>query len=431
MQRHSARFSNPDYVDTLDGLRAAAAFLVLMFHYWQQSWVTMSICVSGYTIDFGNVVSSGFLGVELLFVLSGFCLYYPYAMHPEKRFRPGEFFLKRVARVLPTYFICVIVSAAWQIGRLEPAVLREQFIANMTLTQMMSQSVAWNQLNGVLWSIAIEFQFYLLFPLILWLFRRRPWLILAAAFLIGEGWRFYLREIDYSRIGFLMNQLPGVIDVFVGGMAAAHVAATFRRSLRRRQQRRLAPVFTLAALACAGVWLLCTMYIGSLRYNNVPENLSRLQMNTRKFAAVAFAGTACCSALGSRWLHRLLGNPVTRFFSSISYQVYLWHMWIALRLKDLNIPASDPAAELPMYDERWRFPYMMLCIAVTLAVAVGMTYLAEKPLSRLILRPLQRRPEPAATRAKDARRKGSGAAPASFPTEMTDAGAGKEGTNGQ
>lgn len=382
-KRNSRAAAIPDYVDTLDGFRAIATFLVLIFHYWQQSWVTMVVDIGPFSIDFTPIVSAGFLGVELLFVIGGFCLYYPLAMHPERRLHIGQYAWKRCVRILPTYFLCVIVCAIYQIGRLDPATLREHFIANMTLTQMTTPMLHYNLLNGVLWSIAVEAQFYLIFPLLLKVFRKKPYWVMAGAFLIGETWRWYLRDIDHSRINWLMNQLPGMIDCYVGGMLAAHITAQLKRTLTGEQRTVLRPAFTLAAIGFIMMFIFVTMYIYSLRYRDIADNLSRIQMHTRKFVIIGCAGAVCCSVLSCRWMHLLLGNPVTRFVSTISYQVYMWHIWIALRLKDLRIP--DFAAERPMDDPAWRWPYMVLCCALTLIAAVLVTYCIERPISKFCL----------------------------------------------
>ena len=382
-KRNSRARTIPDYVDTLDGFRAIATFLVLIFHYWQQSWVTMTIRLGSITLDFTPFVSMGGLGVELLFVIGGFCLYYPLAMHPERKLHIGQYAYKRFVRILPTYFICVIVSSLYQIGRMDSATLWEQFIGNMTLTQMSTPSLAYNRINGVLWSIAIEAQFYVLFPFLLKIFKKKPYWVMAGAFLIGETWRGYLRDVDHSQINWLMNQLPGMIDVYVSGMLAAHIVAQLKHMLSDEQQKSLQPVFTIGAIMFIMMYVLVTMYIYPLRTRDIADNLSRLQMHTRKFVLIAFSGAIGCSAMSCRWMHLLLGNPVTQFVSTISYQVYLWHMWIGLRLKDFRIP--DYATELPMHDEAWRWPYMLLCCGLTLIVSVFMTYCVEKPISKFCL----------------------------------------------
>lgn len=379
MRRIDRRRSIPDYVDTLDGFRAIAACLVMMFHFWQQSWVTMELRLGPVTIDFSAVVCIGSLGVELLFILSGFCLYYPLAMHPERRLHVGSYIYKRCVRILPTYLLCVLVCSAYQIGRLDAGLLWRQFIGNLTLTQMSTAELSYNHLNPVLWSIAIEAQFYVLFPLLIKPFRKRPYWVMLAAFVVGESWRWYLREIDHSQINWLMNQLPGMIDAFVGGMLAAHMTAALKRSLTGEQQNRLAPMFTAAFVLCFMLYFLTTQYIHLRRYDNLPDNLSRLQMYTRKFVVAAFVGCIVSSIFAVKPLRRLLGNPATRFVSSISYQLYLWHMWLCLRLKDWRIPAYS--TERPMDDAAWRFPYLMLSIGLSVAVAILAAYLIERPIS--------------------------------------------------
>lgn len=394
VKRLSRRESIPDYVEALDGFRAMGVLLVVAFHFWQQSWIDLSFTVFGYRIDFSNFVVNGAFGVELLFLISGFCLYYPLAMHPERPLSLGNYVYKRAVRILPGYYLCVLVSAAWQIGRLEPSLLREQLWGNLGLVQMMTPGLAYNHLNGPLWSIAIEVQFYLVFPLLVRPFRKHPYWVALVAFLIGETWRWYLRDIDYSRIGFLMNQLPGMIDVFVSGMLAAHVVAACRRGLDDDRRRALAPAFAVGVLLFLLLFWLSCKYVGRLRYADIPENSSRMRMDVRKFLVAGFGGAIACSALASKWLRRALGNGVSRFISTISYQVYLWHAWIALRLKELHIPAY--ATERPMDDVAWRAPYLLLSLALTLVVAVALTYAFERPIARFCLRHMPRwaRPRP-------------------------------------
>ena len=106
-------------------------------------------------------------------------------------------------------------------------------------------------------------------------------------------------------------------------------------------------------------------------------------MNTRKVVVAAFGGALLCSIFAGRWVHALLGNRLMSFLGGISYQVYLWHMWLALWLKDLHLPQY--ATERPMDDPLWRFPYMMFCIAATLAVSIALTYGFERPIHRALM----------------------------------------------
>ena len=76
-----------------------------------------------------------------------------------------------------------------------------------------------------------------------------------------------------------------------------------------------------------------------------------------------------------------------RFLSVISYNVYIWHQWIAVRLKEWRIPFWWSGEEPPNMtgDARWQWTYTALIFLATFAVAIAATYLVEHPAARRIL----------------------------------------------
>ena len=75
------------------------------------------------------------------------------------------------------------------------------------------------------------------------------------------------------------------------------------------------------------------------------------------------------------------------FLAGISFNMYIWHQYIAVKLKEFRIPyweGSVPPNQLG--DKVWMWKYQILCIAVSLVVAVAMTYLVEKPLTKAIIK---------------------------------------------
>ena len=72
-----------------------------------------------------------------------------------------------------------------------------------------------------------------------------------------------------------------------------------------------------------------------------------------------------------------------RFLSGVSFNFYIWHQWLAVKLKQWRIPpylaAENPnqAGEMP-----WQLHYTLLCFFAALALAVLLTYLVEKPCAK-------------------------------------------------
>ena len=81
------------YVDAADALRVIATALVAAYHIWQQSWINLNIRLFGMNVNLRPLVSTGYLGVEMLLMLSGFLLYLPYANGQEAPAR--TFYRKR------------------------------------------------------------------------------------------------------------------------------------------------------------------------------------------------------------------------------------------------------------------------------------------------------------------------------------------------
>ena len=75
-----------------------------------------------------------------------------------------------------------------------------------------------------------------------------------------------------------------------------------------------------------------------------------------------------------------------RFLSGVSFQFYVWHQYLAVLLRRLNIPYS--ASALPNQDGEilWQWKYTLLAFSVALIVSVAVTYLIERPAQKLILK---------------------------------------------
>ena len=116
---YSKRAEPVSYTHLADGFRALSALLVLWFHFWLQNWLRPEIAtpflapVGIASIDLEWLPRSGYLFVDALLMLSGFCLFLPVARAVEER-RPDagridarDFYRRRAARILPSYLFCL------------------------------------------------------------------------------------------------------------------------------------------------------------------------------------------------------------------------------------------------------------------------------------------------------------------------------------
>ncbi|MFL6127515.1 MAG: acyltransferase family protein [Mycobacteriales bacterium] len=240
----------------VDGLRAFAAIWVVLFHMRSFSggalWPGVDL-----------VLRSGSTGVSLFLVLSGFCLYLPYAGDRLDRFRTGAFMRRRCARLLPTYYasLALIVLAQLVLGghgdlpRLGGPELARQTVAHATLTHQFFPSTFY-ALNGAYWSLGLEWQLYLTLPLLV-LGARRFGLArtVAAVFAVTIAYRLLLfaavaggilpGQSTWATV-VLPNLLLGRWSEFALGMVAAALYRTGRTGARARQ---LGAAAVLAAAA--------------------------------------------------------------------------------------------------------------------------------------------------------------------------------------
>lgn len=98
-------------VDTCDGVRALAIMIVVWYHIWQQSWLYPEMRIFGKSISFDPLVRSGYIWVDIMILISGFCLYLPWARlaQGEKGQSPLAFYRRRLIRIHPSYLLTLAI----------------------------------------------------------------------------------------------------------------------------------------------------------------------------------------------------------------------------------------------------------------------------------------------------------------------------------
>ena len=329
---------------------------------------------------------AGFLFVDWLLFLSAFCLFLPYARAaldhaplPDTRL----FYKKRVARIVPSYYASVLII--FFIVSLPSGAYRSVFgalrdlIPTLTFTQtLFPGTLLYTKINGVLWTAAVEMQFYLFFPLLARAFTKKPvWTylgMLALAMLYLRG--FALRN-PYS-IRVTVNQLPAFFGVFANGMAFAYLFTLFGRRVKRSPQ--------LSVLALAGLIAGFAALFSLMKAAPDTSPVQIWQAENRYVLSLAFAMITICAALTFSAVRWLFSNAFMRFLSLISYNVYIWHQWIAVKFKEWKIPYWTGKQPPNMTgDVCWQWTYTALIFLATFTIAIVATYYIERPLSRRIL----------------------------------------------
>lgn len=376
--------ARPDtrYVDACDGLRALAILIVGGYHIWQQSWLGPNFVLFSRYVSLDPLVRSGYMWVDVMILISGFCLYLPWAREDGAPYTTERFYAKRLARIHPSYLLALLlVLPVSALGGLyaDGKRLALDLVSHLTYTQTFFYSAYYtSNLGGTLWTLAIEMQFYLLFPLIARTFKRAPALTFAAMTLSALAFRAWVGAA-FDDVSMLFNQLPAFLDVYALGMAAAAIHVRLSRLERGAGSRVICTA--LAILCLPLIWRVVCAQASC----PTTEVIRRGQMAHRLPLTLLCAAFLVLSANAGLLWRRLLCNPLTRWISAVSMQFYIWHQTITVWLVRWRVVPS--AYEHPNYDgdALWQMRYTALCFALCFAVAALLTYGFERPVSRAIL----------------------------------------------
>lgn len=349
-------------------LRAFAALSVLVYHVielfpWQ------SFPTSGFLLWF----RIGWMGVDIFFVISGFVIMLAalsqVKKNPVKARR--DFFIRRCARLIPLYLLTAIVFMC-----IQPAVLFQPDVLKQLITHLLFIHNWWvsthGSINGPNWSVAAEFQFYVLILLLMpYLAKLSIRTILIGGVLIAWATRYIMHTLavkqgwpDAAQVVYA-TQVPMMVDMFACGMAIA--AYVWRRPSSTKQvpwwKMLLLLVVTvgIAMLASDLFWSVAAFWQNSM-----------MVIFWRTLLGIATGGILLLLVLlppvGTRsWLHR-----IGFYLGDISYGIYLWHLPVILLLKRFV----------------WNSPVEFLCATVVavLVLASFSWHLLEKPCIQLAKR---------------------------------------------
>ncbi len=373
------------HLPRLDGLRALAVFAVLIFH--------------------AEYFHAGWIGVQVFFVLSGFLITRILVASKQKSpSQPGEFFARfywrRTLRIFPLYFAFLLILAAVYLLTRRPAFFAEAspwlFTYTFNFARLAPHS-PYMPAFGHLWSLAVEEQFYLLWPAAVWLLSAQKLRRLILAMILAApvlrwcaGYSLAAWSQDQVHLGTaIYSLLTSHLDAF--GLGAA--LATGLPLLTRHAGRKL--IACLIALTIAGLLTLRSLQAArlagwsSLGYPHaLPWHFQYVWAYTLINFAAAWLIALLIAPASSRGFLRLLEHPVPAYLGRISYGLYVWHAPVlVLTASALHVGSFQPIG----------IAGLLIATTVTIALAAASFHGFESRfLSFKDRRPWAHRPRPSA-----------------------------------
>jgi peptidoglycan/LPS O-acetylase OafA/YrhL len=354
------------HLPALDGLRGVAVLLVMLLHF------TTSMPLPARSLAGGirRALQFGWVGVDLFFVLSGFLIT---GILADNRSAPGffaTFYARRALRILPIYVAALLV-----VFHLVPLVLgpvdadsRTELAFWLFVANFRELSYGLAKLVGHFWSLAIEEQFYLVWPLIVVACTRRTSRRVAAATIVAAP----ILRFAALRLGVSGSAVYHFTPYRLDGLAmGAWIALTLRTSGGETVVRRLV---TPAAVVGSAMFALLT---GPLRLPEPWGDQLRLALGFTALALLFGAAVAHVAiATSDSRVVRVLRSRALVTLGSYSYAIYLLHVPLLRALSKTGLaPTWAPGLHAPVV---WILVFPALMIALSLGAAVVVWHAYEK-----------------------------------------------------
>ncbi|MHB8461567.1 MAG: acyltransferase family protein [Vulcanimicrobiaceae bacterium] len=370
--------SSKAHVGVIDGLRGLAIIMVILYHIFERTGFAFSLAPLGIPFDFHTLPRAGFLGVEIFFFISGFCIFYPYAgaiagTRPMQSL--NHYASRRFWKIVPSYYVALFFLAFVYPFNAQPGIpLWQDLLLHATFLHSLSQA-SFISINGNFWSLADEVQFYVLFPAILWFALRSPWLAFVTTAAVGVFANIYNSFTYHDGLFTPVYALPANLALFAFGMATAYIVVRLREIELSDDAKRAATGVSILA-ACS----LMLLFENLNRTGGGPVAWS--WQNAHRFVFGASLMTLSLGAIfGIPWWRNAIANRVLVFYADISYTTYLWNAAILTFL----------AANAKII---WGYPWSGWLFA---AIGIGSCTLVGYLTTHLIERPLLRNGERIAT----------------------------------
>jgi peptidoglycan/LPS O-acetylase OafA/YrhL len=299
------------YVRSLDGIRGLAIALVMLYHGW--TYARHGEVTVGFVVDVVRQV--GWAGVDVFFVLSGFLIT---GILLKTKDQPGywrTFWVRRSLRIFPLYYavlVLVLVGGSLFAGLAKG--IDNVWVNFLYLTNI------WIGLKGedlvpldIAWSLAIEEQFYLLFPLLVRFCRERTLMVVLLAVVITAP------VVRYLTWSYGAQPVLGPYVLPHCRMDALAMGALLRLATEHTNASHLVILRRMAAPLCVAALLVLCL----LTRKDIGFIVAGYTLNALASAALLYRVVFASS---SSILRRVFENRALCYLGRISYGVYLLHL---------------------------------------------------------------------------------------------------------
>jgi peptidoglycan/LPS O-acetylase OafA/YrhL len=294
-------------ITSLDGFRALAAIGVCYIHCWT-SFGNPQMNLFGF--DFSKILALGGNGVDLFFVISGFIMYTNYG---AKNYSVKDFLIKRWVRLSPAFYTASIVYISFLYFKTTDfPVFKSAFTSLFYLNNVLSK---YNS-AGLFWTLSLEWQYYLIFPVFTWVQGlknfKTAFIAFACIFTIIPLTIIILSPGDASR---LTDQILFRFFEFAFGMLAGKL---FYKNNKDRKINILL-FFPLLVIVYLGRLLISKNVLEIFATYNSFIKWVGFSVMGFGFAAILYWG------LHQKWLSKVFNFTGLSYLGTLSYSFYLWH----------------------------------------------------------------------------------------------------------
>ncbi|ACI51632.1 acyltransferase 3 [Gluconacetobacter diazotrophicus PA1 5] len=370
------------YNPQIDGLRCLAVASVLLWHGGLRmvrhgDWIDPTGRNTGSLYRF---LPHGEIGVVLFFMISGLIIAKPFLSQPDRRIVLGKFYYRRIHRIYPPYIIALVLFSipvfldfvhanhAWVISP------TESFLASLFYVH----GIVWNASSMFippLWSLEVEVQFYLLFPLMMWIYRAMGPSRIAATM---TAMVLYVAVLGYVHSVFPFDGRfrYGVfahLPYFVMGIVVADLVQTYGYAMRT-SPRRFDLVFAV------GIVLFLLVGLAFTRVN--AEARQAVPYSGLEAAAIVACALVMLGAMYGGRCRRIFANSWICLTGTMCYSIYLVHVPLMEAIERLVLHHLPLESVVPW----WAVDAMILFPSVWVA---GLAYyiLVERPFMNRETRP--------------------------------------------